>query len=225
LLLMPKGQMDTMGAQSFAQLKSQTRTVRSGAEYNWVVCTTNEILVAIGESPSLWEVQLFADNSPNAFALPGNKMGVHTGMTKLAGDTSELAAVIGHEIAHVKAEHGNERVSQNMVVQGGMAIAAVTLGQSEQTNQLIMAGLGLGVLMPFSRAHEKEADLLGLEYLVKAGYDPNGSVRLWQKMASLGGAPPEFMSTHPAASSRAGYLADRIKKMNYQATNTRCQKP
>ncbi|MEO0335727.1 MAG: M48 family metallopeptidase [Pseudomonadota bacterium] len=198
LLIMPKGQMDQMGQQSFAQLKSQSRMLRSGAEYNWVTCTTNEILRAIGEKPSQWEIQLFVDDSPNAFALPGNKMGVHTGMTRLAGDTSELAAVIGHEIAHVKASHGNERVSQNMVVQGGVAVAGVAFGQSQQMNQLIMAGLGIGVLMPFSRAHEKEADLLGLEYLVRAGYDPNGSVRLWRKMAKLGGRHARVLEHTPS---------------------------
>ncbi|NQY99417.1 MAG: M48 family metallopeptidase [Bdellovibrionales bacterium] len=169
LLLMPKGQMDSMGQQSFAQMKSQQRTIRSGPVFNWVTCTTNEILRAIGENPSRWEVQLFADDSPNAFALPGNKMGVHTGNTRLAGSTAELAAVIGHEIAHVKAEHGNERVSQNLLAQGGLVLANIAFGQSEQTDQLIMAGLGVGVLMPFSRAHEKEADLLGLDYLVRAG--------------------------------------------------------
>ena len=147
------------------------------------------------------------------------------GLRSPSEDTRVSKAVIGHEIAHVKAEHGNERVSQNLVVQGGMAIAAVSFGQSEQTNQLIMAGLGVGILMPFSRAHEKEADLLGLDYLVKAGYDPNGAVRLWERMGALGGSPPEFLSTHPAAASRAEYLAQRIKAIRSQPSNTRCQKP
>lgn len=229
LLLMPKRQMDTMGSQSFTELKRKSRLLTSGSEYNWVRCTTSEILRAIGENPGEWEVQVFVDNSPNAFALPGKKMGIHTGMTRLAGDTAELAAVIGHEIAHVKANHGNERVSNSLVVQGGLVAANVALGQDTRTNQLILAGLGVGaqfgVLMPFSRSHEREADLLGLEYLVRAGFDPNGSVRLWNKMANLGGAPPEFMSTHPAASSRSKYLAEKIRGMNYQVSNSRCRKP
>src|SRR5690606_40406772 len=132
------------------------------------------LLVALNKNPKDWTVNVFQDDSANAFALPGNNIGVHTGMLKLATDQSELAAVMGHEIAHVEANHGNERVSQNMVVQGGLAVATVALASQEKKtqNQLILAGLGVGaqfgIMLPFSRHHEKEADLMGLEYMAKA---------------------------------------------------------
>jgi len=140
-------------------------------------------------------------------------------MLKLATDQSELAAVMGHEIAHVEANHGNERVSQNMVVQGGLAVATVALASQEKKtqNQLILAGLGVGaqfgIMLPFSRHHEKEADLMGLEYMAKAGFNPDGAVSLWTKMAGQGKSPAEFMSTHPNPDNRIKYLADAKKKV------------
>lgn len=217
LTLMSSGQMNSMGAQSFEDLKKKMKIDRSSKNNQVVTCISHKLLKAIGESPSKWEIVVFEENTPNAFALPGNKIGVHTGMMKLAQNQHQLAAVIGHEIAHVKASHGNERVSQNMVVQGGLLAASIYYGSSSKKNNLILAGLGLGaqvgVLLPFSRSHETEADRLGLRYMAKAGFDPRQASKLWEVMKSKsGGAPPEFLSTHPSNDSRIKDLRQYAQK-------------
>ncbi|MCB0408416.1 MAG: M48 family metallopeptidase [Bdellovibrionales bacterium] len=217
LKLMPESQMDAMGAESFSKMKQTMPRVTSGPDVRWVTCITHTLLDVMGENKNEWEIQIFKDSSPNAFALPGKKMGVHTGMISLVSNSSELAAVIGHEIAHVKAGHGNERVSQQLIIQSGLSVAQIALGNGKETDNMILAGLGLGaqfgILLPFSRSHEKEADILGLKYMGQAGYDPMGAVSLWQKMAAQGGSPPEFLSTHPSSQSRIQYLSERAQGM------------
>jgi predicted Zn-dependent protease len=151
----------------------------------------------------------------NAFALPGRKIGVYRGMLAVAENSSQLAAVIGHEVGHVLARHGNERVSQATAAQLSQTAVAATVASADMssaTGQLIMAGVGLGaqygVLLPYSRAHESEADLIGLQLMAKAGFDPRESVTLWQNMASASGgqAPPELVSTHPSNETRIASL-------------------
>lgn len=208
--------MNQMGETSFEELKKK-QEISTNQSYNRLVqCITSALLVAMDKNPADWEVKVFVDDSPNAFALPGNHVGVHTGMIKLVGNKDQLAAVIGHEIGHVLANHGNERVSQNLVVQGGLVAANIALGQSSSQNGMILGALGLGaqfgVLLPFSRSHESEADSLGLKYMAKAGFDPRQAPELWKKMreASGGKTPPEFLSTHPSPSTR-------IKKLSEEA--------
>lgn len=206
-------QMAAMGRQSFASLKKEGK-ISHHSHYNQLTkCLSYDLLKAANQNPNEWEVVVFDDNSANAFALPGNKIGVHTGMIKLAENSDQLAAVIGHEIGHVLANHGNERVSQAMVAQGGILAAGLALGEESKKNGLLIGAIGLGtqfgILMPFSRKHEKEADLLGVEYMAKAGYHPKEASKLWVVMAkNSSGAPPEFLSTHPAANSRVKYLFD-----------------
>lgn len=223
LKLIGDSKMSELGDQSYAQLKSQTPMSKNDDQVRYVKCISEGILKAIGQNPNEWEINVFADDSANAFALPGKNIGVHTGILKIASTPAQLAAVIGHEIAHVELDHGNERLSQNMIIQGGLAATQIALSQksSDQTkNQLIVAGLGIGVqfglALPFSRYHEKEADLLGLNYMARAGFDPTQAAELWIKMGQSSGSTPEFLSTHPNSSSRVEYLKKEAPKYKNQ---------
>ena len=206
LKLISSSQINSMGAQSFEQMKSKSKISRNPSYTRLVKCLSYDLLVSAGQDPNAWEVQVFEDDTANAFALPGNKIGVHTGMIKTAQNPHQLAAVIGHEIGHVLAEHGNERVSQNMVAQGGLMAASIMLGEPNEKNRLLIGALGLGaqfgVLMPFSRKHETEADRLGVQYMARAGYNPIEASRLWVVMGQGGHSVPEFLSTHPSPGSR-----------------------
>ncbi len=220
LTLISDSKMDAMGAQSFAQIKQQTPLTKNKNIQQYVLCIANKIIPHVKQNPnpSQWEVVVFEDNQANAFALPGYKIGVYTGLLKYAKNQDQLAAVMGHEVAHVIAKHGNERVSNQMATQTGLDIAAVFPGGEQGgSNELILAGLGLGaqygVVLPFSRSHESEADLIGLTLIAKAGFNPEESVSLWQNMSQAGQAPPEFMSTHPSNKTRIKQLKKRIPKV------------
>jgi len=156
-----------------------------------------------------WEFNLVESEEVNAWCMPGGKVVFYTGILPITKDESGLAVVMGHEIAHAIAQHGNERMSQGLVTQlGGMALSKALEEKPEQTQQLWMAAFGIGaqvgVLLPYSRLHESEADHLGLIFMAMAGYDPNASVAFWQRMAKMKGgqAPPEFLSTHPSDQTR-----------------------
>lgn len=156
-----------------------------------------------------WTVNLVESDQVNAWAMPGGKMVVYTGLLKVTKNETGLAVVMGHEIAHAIARHGNERMSQGLLTQlGGMALMKALEEKPAETQQLWMGAFGLGaqlgVMLPFSRMHESEADHLGLIFMAMAGYDPNAAVSFWQRMAaSKGGqAPPEFLSTHPSDQTR-----------------------
>jgi predicted Zn-dependent protease len=163
-----------------------------------------------------WEFNLVESKDVNAWCMPGGKVVVYTGILPITQDESGLAVVMGHEIAHAVAEHGNERMSQGLVAQlGGTALSVALQNEPEKTRQLWMSAYGLGaqvgVLLPFSRTQESEADHLGLIFMAMAGYDPTTAVGFWQRMAANkgGGAPPEFLSTHPSDETR---IAD-IRKL------------
>jgi predicted Zn-dependent protease len=221
LKLLPDEQIDSMGVQSFEQIKQETPESKNENVRAYVLCIANAIIPQLDEdnNPASWEVRVFADDQANAFALPGNKIGVYEGLLKYAVNQHQVAAVIGHELAHVIAKHGNERVSDQLAAQTGMAIAAIALGTSDTSDDnkaLILAGLGLGVqygvILPFSRTHESEADLIGLELMARSGFDPVESVALWQNMSSAGGQPPEFLSTHPSSATRIKDLNARMPR-------------
>jgi predicted Zn-dependent protease len=162
-----------------------------------------------------WEVTVIKDdNTKNAWALPGGKIAVYTGIFPMAKTEAGLAAIMGHEVVHALAQHGAERMSQGLVAQLGMAAAAIALstqGGNPALNQLGMQAMGLGVqagiLLPFSRKHESEADYVGVLLAADAGYDPQEAIHIWERMAAAsGGAPPEFLSTHPANETRIADL-------------------
>ena len=222
LLLYPESQMAQMGAAAFTDMQSKTPRSSSSAQVTYVRCVANAITQVVppeqmrAVAVTGWEVELFEDDTANAFALPGGKIGVHSGLLKVAVTPGQLAAVLGHEIGHVLDRHSNARVSQQSIAQTGMQLGAVLLGADTPQKQGLMAALGLGVeyglLMPYGRDQESDADLIGLELMARAGLDPNESVRLWENMARApgGAAPPEFMSTHPSSTTRIARLQAAI---------------
>lgn len=204
LVLMPETQLAQMGFQAFEQIKRKERIETDPAIHAYVHCVVDELTRPLG---GRWEAVVFKADQVNAFALPGGKIGVYTGLLKAARNQHQLAAVIGHEIGHVLARHSNERVSQEFAVEQALGlIQAIAMPQSP-TGQLLMGALGLGaqfgVLMPFSRIQEAEADVIGLELMARAGFDPREAIRLWHNMDAIGGpTPPAWLSTHPSHAAR-----------------------
>jgi len=168
-----------------------------------------------------WEFNVVDDpNTVNAFCMPGGKVVVYTGILKVTQNEDALAVVLGHEIAHALANHGNERMSQGLVAQLGLASLDMALSQKPaQTRELLMtaagAGAQVGLLLPFSRKHESEADEIGLYLMAMAGYNPAAAAPFWERMNKMGGGdrPPEFLSTHPDPSKRS----ERLKELQVKA--------
>ena len=156
-----------------------------------------------------WEFHLIESKDANAWCMPGGKVVVYTGILPMTRDEQGLAVVLGHEIAHAIAEHGSERMSQGLLADlGGVALSEALKTKPQETQELWMTAFGVGAqygaLLPFSRLQESEADRLGLIFMALAGYDPNGAVGFWERMASAksGSAPPQFLSTHPSDATR-----------------------
>ena len=219
ITLFSPDQLNKMGAQSFEELKSKEKISTNKSAISFVNCIANNITrnVPKGVHKGDWEVVVFESDQVNAFALPGGKIGVYTGLIKVTENQHQLAAVMGHEVAHVIEQHSNERLSASSLAQTGMQIGAAVLATTELENkELWMAGLGLGVqfgvIMPYGRTHEKEADIVGQELMAKSGFKPKASVDLWYNMAKQSkGAPPEFMSTHPSHETRIKKLSNHLK--------------
>lgn len=205
LNLVSEQQVQQMGLQTWEQIKAETPQTRDAAMHRRAEQISNRILRAVGENPAAWEVAVFQGDAKNAFAVPGNRIGLYEGMMRLAGSDDELAAVIGHELAHVTENHSSERLSTSIATQTGVQIATSAAGASgvvsPQTAAAILgAGAQFGIEMPYGRNQELEADRLGLGYMARAGYNPEAAVTLWRRMDS--GSAPEFLSTHPGAERR-----------------------
>ena len=216
LTLMPDSQLAAYGARTFEDLKRTQPILTDPAVNRYVRCIAQSIIGALPENRGNWEVVVFRNPSPNALALPGNKIGVNSGMLRVARTQDQLAAVIAHEVGHILADHSNERLTQQLAVQGGLAI--VDLFSDDPTGwkyQALRKALGLGaevgILLPFSRTHEKEADAIGLELMARAGFDPRQSIELWKNMAAAAkGQPVEFLSTHPSHETRYEELEEHM---------------
>ena len=225
LLMTSVSQEMQMGAQAYDQVKSdpKMRPSQDPREVEPVKRVAARIVEAAKRSKYAemanqfqWEVTVIKDDkTPNAFALPGGKMAVYTGIFPMAKTEAGLAAVLGHEVVHALARHGAERMSQGQLTNAGLRIvgaAAGAAGGGGMLGQAAMAALGVGaqvgVLLPFSRKHESEADYIGILLAADAGYDPREAVTLWERMGqtSGGGAPSEFMSTHPSHGTRIDQL-------------------
>jgi predicted Zn-dependent protease len=170
-----------------------------------------------------WEFNVIESEDVNAWAMPGGKVVVYTGILPITRDETGLAVVMGHEIAHAVAQHGGERMSQGLLQQlGGVALSVALQNKPQETQNLFMTAYGVGttvgVMLPFSRTHESEADRLGLVFMAMAGYDPTAAVDFWTRMAAQkgGGAPPEFLSTHPSDATRIANIKKHLPEaMSY----------
>lgn len=218
LQFFPEEQMAQMGATAYQDIRQQTPEVQNEVLRKYVACVANPITREVGEAGTGgWVVTVFEQDQANAFALPGGKIGVYTGLLDVAKTPDQLAAVIAHEVAHVVAEHSNERVSTAYATQTGLQLIEALAGGSGQDKQQIMGLLGVGaqvgIILPFSRTQESEADLVGLDLMARAGFDPGAAVDLWKNMArEADGSPPEFLSTHPSHGSRIDDLRDRMPR-------------
>jgi predicted Zn-dependent protease len=207
LILLPESQDAELGLNAYQEILAQSK-ISKDSELNQRVQEVGRRIAEASPHPEWdWQFTVIEDETPNAFALPGGKVGVHTGLFKVAENDAQLAAVMGHEVGHAIARHGAERMSQQMVVQGGLGAAGAVLGtqvgSSEQIVQLAAQAATLGVILPFSREQEAEADHIGVLLMAEAGYDPRESIELWRNFEELGGErQPEFLSTHPSPGSR-----------------------
>ncbi|HEY8586130.1 MAG TPA: M48 family metallopeptidase [Rhodanobacter sp.] len=220
LMMVSDSQMNEMGLAAFNDLRKQGKFVDAPRERAYATCVS-QALIAVMPPPwntQQWEVQIVGDDSANAFALPGGRIGVNRGMFKLADTQDQLAVVLGHELAHVVARHGAERVSDNLAAQAavtaGSIYAGTRGGDANTTAALLGAGAQIGILLPFSRTQESEADTLGQRYMAEAGFDPRAAVTLWNKMGAQGGGkPPAFLSTHPSPGGRAQALDRQAQQL------------
>ena len=208
LMLVSDDQAAEVGAQAYREVLAKSDIVKD-ERYVAPVRAVGQRIASVADRPDYrWQFTVIDDpKQVNAFALPGGKVAVYTGLFPVAVDTNGLAVVMSHEVAHVLARHGSERMSQAEVTQLGGSLLSGLLGGGPSTQAVLAAyGLGaqLGVLLPFSRTQESEADCIGLVLMARAGYDPRGAVEFWRRMerAARDGQPPEFLSTHPSHASR-----------------------
>ncbi len=209
-----------LGLQSYQEVLATSDVVKSGPEVDLVTRVAKRLVPATGPVAQdfQWEVSVVRSAQVNAFCLPGGKIVVYTGIIPVAENEAGLAAVMGHEMAHATLRHGSQRLFQQGLMQTAMMGAAVATGSMDSRNrQMIMAALGagaqFGLILPFSRDHESEADSTGLMYMARAGYNPEEAIRFWERMARSGGdQPPEFMSTHPSNGTRIQRLKEALPK-------------
>jgi predicted Zn-dependent protease len=215
MAFIPASQMASLGSTAWADVTKKEKVSTNPKYVDRLNRVAPKVLRAAGEDPTRWDYKVFDSKSLNAFALPGNHFAVYTGIMDIMANDDQLATVVGHEVAHVRANHGGERVSQQLGANVAMQAAQAAIGSGSQTGQLALGALGLGaqygVLLPFSRKHELEADKLGILYMHRAGYNPNEALAFWQKMGASGGPkPPEFMSTHPSDATRIAQIKEII---------------
>ncbi|HEU5323183.1 MAG TPA: M48 family metallopeptidase [Methylomirabilota bacterium] len=214
LVLLPEGAELQMGLDSYQQILKKSRVSTDPALTEQVTRVGRRIAEATGRQDYQWEFKVIEDKQANAFCLPGGKVAVYTGILPITRDDAGLAAVLGHEVAHAVARHGGERLSQQMAAEGLTLATTQALlgGRDPRVGQLVGAALGagvsVGVLLPFSRAQESEADHLGLIYMAKAGYHPRAARDLWVRMgeASRDRQQIEFLSTHPLPATRISQI-------------------
>lgn len=220
----PAEQLQQAAIQQYAELMSQARAAGAldtdKAQLQRVRSITSRLVTHVGvfrpDAPSWpWEVHIIGSDEVNAWCMPGGKMAIYTGLiNKIKPTDDELAAILGHEMAHALREHSREQISQQMATQVGLSVLSAVTGVSA-AGDLGAALTNVMFTLPNSRTHESEADLIGVELAARAGYDPRAAVTLWQKMAALGGggAPPEFLSTHPSAATRSAELQRSAEKV------------
>jgi predicted Zn-dependent protease len=228
--LLPESQMVAMSLTSYKEFLDTSKVVSTGDQMMMVKRSGEKISKAVEKflkdnglesriSDFNWEYNLVDDKTPNAWAMPGGKIVFYTGIMPLCLNENGVAVVMGHEIAHAVARHGNERMSQGLVTQlGGMALDVAMTEQPEKTRNIFHMAYGIGaqvgLMLPYSRKHEYEADKLGLIFMTMAGYDPKEAVAFWQRMAAHGSSNvPEFLSTHPVDTKRVEALKNFLPEV------------
>ena len=226
LILIPKSQEISLGIQSYNEILKREKESED-TQLNQIIRRVGQRIASVSDMPKLeWEIKLIESDQKNAFALPGGKIAIYTGILSVAKNEAGLATVMSHEIAHVIARHGAQRMTQQMLLQGAMIGAGLSMKNSTQKN-IILSALGVGVLygftLPFSRLHESEADQIGLIYMAKAGYDPNEAINFWQRFGQVKGGkgPPEWASTHPADATRIQGLRSYLSRAKYDYQNVK----
>ena len=208
-IILPQAFEMQLGASAYLGML-ESEKVSKNKHYARTVTRVGQRIAAVSHTPNLkWQYTVFDnDKLVNAFALPGGKIGVYTGMMPVAKTDAGLATVMAHEIAHATARHGGERLSLGILLEmGSAALASAMKKKDKKTQSRVLAAYGIGstlvVALPFSRKQEAEADRIGLIYMAKAGYDPREAIPFWERMGAAGrGAPPEFLSTHPGYRTR-----------------------
>lgn len=205
LILTSRSEESEMGRQAWQEICAQESRANSAQQAN-AVMRVGQAIAAVAESPDFqWEFRTFENAEPNAFCLPGGKVGVYSGLFTYLANDAELAVVVAHEVGHAVARHGGERMSQAMLQAAGAEVVGVAAGEARDAWMLAYGGISsLGVILPYSRQHEYEADKLGMIFMAKAGYDPRAALTFWEKFGKLsqGGAVGEFFSTHPMSEKR-----------------------
>lgn len=234
--IVPESEMRSMATQQYASFLSTNKPMQGTKDAEMVQrvgqrmqVAVAEYLKGIGKSELIngfqWEFNLVNDNTANAWCMPGGKVVFHTGIMPLCANEAGVAVVMGHEIAHAIARHGNERMSQGLVSEfGGVALSVALSSKPQQTQALFNSAYGIGSQLgqlAYSRSHESEADHMGLIFMAIAGYNPNEAISFWQRMAAAGGAkPPVLLSTHPADQKRIADIRSKIPEaMKYYKSN------
>ena len=224
LILISKSKEIALGKQSYNKILKKEK-VSENKKFNRIIQRVGKRIAAVSHMPKLnWEIKLIESDQKNAFALPGGKIAIYTGILSVAKNEAGLATVMSHEIAHVIARHGAQRMTQQMLLQGAMIGVGFSMNNSKHRN-IILSALGLGVLygftLPFSRSHESEADQIGLIYMAKAGYDPREAINFWQRFSKIKAekGPPEWASTHPADATRMRALRGYLSRAKYSYQN------
>ncbi|MCB9742508.1 MAG: M48 family metallopeptidase [Alphaproteobacteria bacterium] len=220
--LIPDGLMRQLGASSYTSMLSSEKVLKGNDNAKAISQVGKRIAAAANQPKYDWEFKLIQDHDTlNAWCLPGGKIAVYTGILPVLENEAGLSFVMGHEVGHATAHHGAERMSQQLAVLGGMGALYLYLDNktelSTEQKGLIVAAMGagaqVGVILPFSRMHEKEADVIGMMYMAKAGYPPGESIKVWDRMeAATGGGVPAFISTHPSNEKRQENLQEWMPK-------------
>ena len=206
-----RAEIEAVSDDQFEQMQNQMPLTSSAAEKAYVYCVSRAIIAQLDDPYNSmdWEIEVFDNEMVNAFAMAGGKIGVFNGIFAVATTQDQLAAVIGHEVAHVTEEHSLARANQELITGNIVNIGSAAVGGN--LGQMISMGADIGLFLPYGRAQESEADVVGLEFMAGAGFDPRASVQLWKNMdAANSGAPPQFLSTHPSADNRIGDLIGEL---------------
>jgi predicted Zn-dependent protease len=222
LMLVSQGQLAQLSASAWSEVKKDTPVSIDPTLNHQLRRVGNRIAKGANRSNESWEYAVFDTDEKNAFVMPGGKVGFYRGIMEFSENDDQIAAIMGHETGHVTARHAAERYSQQIAAGVGLQVANVALSQRDSRYRkeiaaILGVGVQFGIILPFSRQHELEADKLGVDYMYRSGYDVRQAVRLWERMGAEGSSkrPPELLSTHPSPRTRVRALDAYIRQRGY----------